>query len=60
MLYLWRGMVSLLRSYTAPAWVTPGPETGEWRLGTGDTAREGRGLGEEAAGRIVSAGDTLW
>ena len=74
MLYLWRGMLSLLRSYIACPPV-PGGITGvtlrlRWTLGDGDMRpdmrpetpeglREARGLGE-AGGRMVSAGDTLW
>ena len=29
-------------------------------VGAGDTDREGRGLGVLTAGRMLSAGDTLW
>ena len=71
MLYLWRGMLSLLRSYIvcppAPRGVTGVPlrlrctlgVRGDIRPDTPEGLREARGLGE-AGGRIVSAGDTLW
>ena len=69
-LYLWRGMLSLLRSYIvcppAPGGIMGLPLRLRWTLGVGDNSPETpeglletRGLGE-AGGRMVSAGDTLW
>ena len=71
MLYLWRGMLSLLRSYIVCPPPVPGGILGlplrlRCALGGGDNSpetpdglREVRGLGE-AGGRMVSAGETLW
>ena len=70
MLYLWRGILSLVRSYIAcppaPGGITGVPLRLRCTLGVGDISpdtpeglREARGLGE-AGGRMVSAGDTLW
>ena len=58
-------MLSFVRSYTPPAAAAVGAGTGvlRWMLGVGDITEvrlDGNGLGDDAGGNIVSAGDTLW